>query len=176
MSVNQIGSHCHSNRLSFFVLRCLGYFVEADWSVQVSKNLGYQVASVSKVLVVTMATLSGWKAVEEAGGDVTSRMELDTCVKLLGTFILVLFWACVHPYSIKPFCWTRMCSLSVGAHRLGTVPEQSIKPDHLSPSRKVREGLADVISIHELLTNQILLFNFETVATPWLQDVRLVLF
>ena len=40
-------------------------------------------------------------------------------------------------------------------------------------SRKVREGLAesDVISIHGLLTNQILLFNFETVATPWLQYV-----
>ena len=27
----------------------------------------------------------------------------------------------------------------------------------LSPSREVREGLADVISIHEMLTNQILL-------------------
>ena len=33
----------------------------------------------------------------------------------------------------------------------------------------MREGLADVITIHELLTNQILLFNFEIVATPWLQ-------
>ena len=31
--------------------------------------------------------------------------------------------------------------------------------DPLSPSR---EGLADVISIHEVLTNQILLFHFET--------------
>ena len=30
--------------------------------------------------------------------------------------------------------------------------------------RKVRGGLAD-LSIHELLTNRILLFNFETVAT-----------
>ena len=38
-----------------------------------------------------------------------------------------------------------------------------------SPSRKVREGLADVISVHEMLINQILLFNFETVATPSLQ-------
>ena len=29
---------------------------------------------------------------------------------------------------------------------------------------------------HEMLTNQILLFNFETVvATPWLQYVRLIL-
>ena len=65
--------------------------------------------------------------------------------------------------------------MSVGAHRLGTVPEQSIKPDHLSPSRKVREGLADVISMHEMLTNQILLFHFETVATPWLQYVRPIL-
>ena len=53
----------------------------------------------------------------------------------------------------------------------------SIKPDHLSPSRKVREGLADVISTHDMLTNQILLFHFETVATPWLQyvHVRLIL-
>jgi len=32
----------------------------------------------------------------------------------------------------------------------------------------MREGLADVISVHELLTNQILLFSFEKVATPWL--------
>ena len=47
-----------------------------------------------------------------------------------------------------------------------------IKPDHLSPSRKVREGLADVISMHEMLTNQI---HFETVATSWLQYVRLIL-
>ena len=37
-----------------------------------------------------------------------------------------------------------------------------------------REGLAAVISIHELLTNQILLFNVETVAAPWLQYVRLL--
>ena len=43
-----------------------------------------------------------------------------------------------------------------------------IGPDHLSPFRKVREGLADVISIHELLTNQILLSSFETVATPYI--------
>ena len=42
-----------------------------------------------------------------------------------------------------------------------------MKLDPLSPSRKVREGLAD----------QILLFNFETVATPWLQYqyIRLIL-
>ena len=33
----------------------------------------------------------------------------------------------------------------------------------LSPSRKVSEGLAIVTSMHGLLTNQILLFNFETV-------------
>ena len=32
----------------------------------------------------------------------------------------------------------------------------SIKPDHLSPSRKVREGLAIVIRMHGFLTNQIL--------------------
>ena len=29
--------------------------------------------------------------------------------------------------------------------------------------------------MHELLTNQILQFHFETVATPWLQYVRLIL-
>ena len=39
-------------------------------------------------------------------------------------------------------------------------------------SRKVREGLTDV---YKLLTSQILLFNFETVATPRLQYVRLIL-
>ena len=44
---------------------------------------------------------------------------------------------------------------------LGQVQSQSLKPDHLSPSRQV-------ISRHELLTNQILLFNFQAVATPWL--------
>ena len=33
-------------------------------------------------------------------------------------------------------------------------------------SSRSREGLADVTGIHELLVNQILLFNFETVATP----------
>ena len=38
----------------------------------------------------------------------------------------------------------------------------------------MREGLAAVISIQELLTDQILLFNFETVAVPWLQYVRLL--
>ena len=32
----------------------------------------------------------------------------------------------------------------------------------LSLSRKVREGPADVVSIHETLTNQILLFHFAT--------------
>ena len=35
--------------------------------------------------------------------------------------------------------------------------------------------IADVISMHEMLTNQILLFHSETVATPWLQYVRLLL-
>ena len=44
-----------------------------------------------------------------------------------------------------------------------------------SSPRKVREGLADVISMHEMLTNQILLFHFETVATPWLQYVGPIL-
>ena len=43
----------------------------------------------------------------------------------------------------------------------------SIKPDHLS------ERGSSSISIHEMLTNQILPFHFETVATPWLQYVRL---
>ena len=33
----------------------------------------------------------------------------------------------------------------------------------------LQNDLADVISIHELLTNQILLFNPETIATPQLQ-------
>ena len=45
---------------------------------------------------------------------------------------------------------------------------------HPPAGLKVREGLAAVISIHELLTNQILLFNVETVAAPWLQYVRLL--
>ena len=49
-----------------------------------------------------------------------------------------------------------------------------IRLDPLSPSRKVREGLADVI-MHEMLTDQILLFHSETVATPCLQYVRLLL-
>ena len=40
---------------------------------------------------------------------------------------------------------------------------------------KVRESLTDVSSMHEMLTNQILLSHFDTVATPWLQYVRLVL-
>ena len=40
---------------------------------------------------------------------------------------------------------------------------------------KRSESLADVISMHEMLTNQILLFHSETVATPWLQYVRLLL-
>ena len=31
----------------------------------------------------------------------------------------------------------------------------------LLPSRKAREGLSDVTSIHELLTNQTLLFSFD---------------
>jgi len=39
----------------------------------------------------------------------------------------------------------------------------------------VREGLADVISMHEMLTNQILLFHSETVTTPWFQYVKLLL-
>ena len=46
--------------------------------------------------------------------------------------------------------------------------------DPLLLSRKVREALADAISMHEMLTNQILLFCFETVSTPWLQYVRLI--
>ena len=41
----------------------------------------------------------------------------------------------------------------------------SLSSQTISPSRKVREGLADVISMHEMLTNQILLFHFETEAT-----------
>ena len=32
-----------------------------------------------------------------------------------------------------------------------------------------------LVSMHEMLTNQILLFHFETVATPWLQYVRPIL-
>ena len=56
-----------------------------------------------------------------------------------------------------------------------SLSSQTIKLDHLSPSRKVREGLVDVISMHEGLTNQILLLHFEAVATPWLQYVRLIL-
>ena len=44
---------------------------------------------------------------------------------------------------------------------------QFIKLDHLSPFRKVREGLAGVISMHvRMLTNENLLLHFETVATP----------
>ena len=37
----------------------------------------------------------------------------------------------------------------------------------------MREGLADVISVHEMLTNQILLFHFETVGSLLVQDLRL---
>ena len=44
--------------------------------------------------------------------------------------------------------------------------------DPLSPSRKVTESLADVISMSEMVTNQ---FHSETIATPWLQYVRLIL-
>ena len=36
----------------------------------------------------------------------------------------------------------------------------------------LQEGLADVISLHEMLANQILLFHSETVATTWLQYAR----
>ena len=32
--------------------------------------------------------------------------------------------------------------------------------------QKSEKGQADVISMHEMLTNQILLYHFETVATP----------
>ena len=39
----------------------------------------------------------------------------------------------------------------------------------LSTHLALQNGLADVISIHESLTNQILLFHSETVATAWLQ-------
>jgi len=35
-------------------------------------------------------------------------------------------------------------------------------------------GLADIISMHAMVTNQILLFNFETVAKNWLQYIRLI--
>ena len=69
-------------------------------------------------------------------------------------------------------------SMYIVAHSSMTLKEYvtlSIKLDALSPSSKMREGLADVISMHEKLTNQILLFHSETVATPWLQYVRLVL-
>ena len=45
----------------------------------------------------------------------------------------------------------------------------------LTLQKSEREGLPDVISMHEMLINQILLFDFETVATPWLQYVRLLL-
>ena len=41
--------------------------------------------------------------------------------------------------------------------------------------RDGQDGLADAISKHEMLTNQILQFNFKTVAKHWLQYVRLVL-
>ena len=41
--------------------------------------------------------------------------------------------------------------------------------------RKVRKGLADVTSMHEMLTNQIILFHSETVAILWLEYVRLAL-
>ena len=45
--------------------------------------------------------------------------------------------------------------------------KQSI-PGYLSPP--TRPGYeANVISMHEMLTNQMLLFHFETVATPRLQ-------
>ena len=46
-------------------------------------------------------------------------------------------------------------------------PSLYIEPDPLSPFRKVREGLADVISVYKFLNNQILRFSFELVATPW---------
>ena len=44
---------------------------------------------------------------------------------------------------------------------------ESLEQDNLSLSIKVRDGqvgLADIISMHAMVTNQILLFNFETVA------------
>ena len=42
----------------------------------------------------------------------------------------------------------------------------SLSSQTISHSPEVREGLADVISMHRL---QIPLFHFEAVATPWLQ-------
>ena len=62
-------------------------------------------------------------------------------------------------------------------------PETSYRTMHgglvyqarLSLTLQVRESLADVISMHEMLTNQILLFHSETEATPWLQYVRSIL-
>ena len=43
--------------------------------------------------------------------------------------------------------------------REGWGGDSPIKLDPFSPSRKVREGVADVVSVHEMLTNQILLFQ-----------------
>ena len=44
-------------------------------------------------------------------------------------------------------------------------------PDLIACFMKSERDLADVISMHEMLSIQILLFCFETVATPWLQYV-----
>ena len=45
------------------------------------------------------------------------------------------------------------------------------------PSLRLAPGClaSTLVSMHEMLTNQIILFNFETVATPWLQYVRPIL-
>ena len=63
---------------------------------------------------------------------------------------------------LQTVCTVSSCGLAP------SLPSQTIF--HL-PGK--REGLADVISIQEMLTNQILLFNFEAVVTPWFQHVRL---
>ena len=100
----------------------------------------------------------------------SASQDYTLCVCVFMGFLVVLspFIICVYGVS---------CALSAKAKILASLvstqmwwgQEQSIKPAHLSPSRKVREGLADVLSMHEMLTNQILLFHFATVATPWLR-------
>ena len=85
---------------------------------------------------------------------VRQREESDKPTIKPGALVLILV-KCQHfTFKITPYIFTL-----------------SVKLDPLSLSRKVREGLADVISMHEMLTNQILLFHSETVATPWLQYV-----
>ena len=45
---------------------------------------------------------------------------------------------------------------------------QSLIRPSLSPFTEPREGLADVISMDEMLTNQILPFHFKTVAAQYM--------